>query len=167
MAKLHSSRMIRLCLCALAIKLAGGAPCRPQQQSFIVSDAAQAAKLVDAALCEGGEINVKWSNNVVMQDTIKLGNNSVLQIQGNGESSIIDGNETLRLFNVSSWSTLVLQNMTVQNGFATVFGGAILVFGNATLQLDSCLFRANNCARCKHFRVCCACNRLIRLLTRA
>jgi hypothetical protein len=86
------------------------------------------------------------------ENTIKLGNNTVLQIQGSGESSIIDGKKELRLFNVSSSSTLVLQNMTVQNGFATVAGGAVLVFGNATLQLDSCPFRANNCTNCESFR---------------
>jgi hypothetical protein len=143
-------RLASLCTCALAIKLAGGATCKPQKQSFIVSDAVQAAKLVDAALCEGGEINVKWLNKVVMQDTIKLGNNTVLTVQGSDESSIIDGKEELRLFNVSSSSALVLQNMTIQNGFAKAVGGAVLVFGNATLQVDSCLFRANNCTRCKH-----------------
>jgi hypothetical protein len=159
--------MWTLCLYFLMAKSAGGAACNPQQQSFIVSDPAQAAKLIDAALCEGGDMTVKWLNKVVMQDTIKLGNNTVLQIQGSGESSIIDGNEELRLFNVSSSSALVLQNLTVQNGFSTVAGGAVLVFGNATLQLDSCLFRANNCTKRKRFDSCCGCNRLIRMLTQS
>jgi hypothetical protein len=145
-------------MCSLMIKRGNGAPCKPQQQSYTVSDAAQAAKLVDAALCEGGKINVRWLNKVVMQDTIKLGNNTVLTIQGSGDTSIIDGNEELRLFNVSSSSTLVLQDMTVQNGFATVAGGAILVFNNATLQVDSCLFKANNCTTCKHLEDCYDCS---------
>jgi hypothetical protein len=138
-----------VCIYSLVAKLAGGAPCKPQKQSFIVSNPAQAAKLVDAALCEGGEINVKWLNRVIMQDTIKLGNNTVLTMQGSGESSIIDGNQELRLFNVSSSSTLVLQDMTVQNGFATAAGAAVFVRNNATLQLDSCLFKANNCTQGK------------------
>eukprot|EP00953_Heterococcus_sp_UTEX-ZZ885_P012556 7203-Heterococcus_DN1.PRE.2 len=136
-------RLWFLLMCSLMIKQASGALCKPQKQSFTVSDAAQAAKLVDAALCEGGKINVRWLNKVVMQDTIKLGNNTVLTIQGSADSSIIDGNEELRLFNVSSSSTLVLQDMTVQNGFATVAGGAILVFNNATLQLRL----SSNCSR--------------------
>ncbi|MCB8947300.1 MAG: CSLREA domain-containing protein [Ardenticatenaceae bacterium] len=64
----------------------------------------------------------------------------------NATSTVIDGNNALRLFNISS-GTVTFNNLTLQNGQpASGNGGAILTSGSASITLDNAIVRNSETA---------------------
>jgi hypothetical protein len=85
----------------MCLSTSEGALCNPLKRAFKVASKQQAAALVAAAKCEGGTIDVMWSGKVVLNETIVVGEGTTLIVKG-GANSIIDGNNTMRLFEVCS-----------------------------------------------------------------
>ena len=77
---------------------------------------------------------------IILTDDILIDKNIV--ISGNGISeTILDGNNLTRIFTINSNATLILKDLTLQNTFEEINGGAI--HNNGTLILQNVTFQNN------------------------
>ncbi|RFC54728.1 T9SS type A sorting domain-containing protein [Brumimicrobium aurantiacum] len=71
-----------------------------------------------------------------------------IMIQGNGvNNTILDGGQNSRIFNISGIDSVIINNLTIQNGSATSDGGAILCENVEKVYLNSILFENNSSAQ--------------------
>lgn len=91
-----------------------------------VSNTASAIALAEAvANCPGGEIDVEWSGSVPINQTIDVGNGTVLRITGvYGTSPEVDGCGSSELFFVSN-AYLHVSDVILSNGNASFGAGGV------------------------------------------
>lgn len=120
-----------------------GADCGLGVLNVTVSTSDDAKELAEALTCTGSvHIVVNWLGRVELTQTVVVGNSSTLDIVGS-EKAIIDGNRGIPLIKVSGGASLNLFNISLEDGEASDWGGA--VFANeSSITLDSCHFSGNN-----------------------
>ena len=94
----------------------------------VVEASEQARALAAAVNCSGGSFEVEWRGRVVVDETIHVGDRTVLTVRGDDTRAVIDGNATTRLFTVVN-ATLHLIDVNVTSG-ASIAGGAIAAAGS-------------------------------------
>lgn len=146
----QSCRLLRLAflLSVLAIvKSQLLLPCAPGVTNKTVSNSAQAFDLTEALLCSGGQFEVTWVGQVVLDSTIAISDGTSLKVLGSSSGgSVVDGGGLHQLFNVSSnTSILELQGLSLVNGASTLDGGAVAL-ANSSLEVNDCSFDGNTAA---------------------
>jgi hypothetical protein len=106
-----------------------------------VSNTAEALALANSTSCEGGAFAVAWHGLVELSDTIIVGSNTTLNVTGIGGSAaaVIDGRDSVQLFDLESGGALHLSSLTLQRGFAEDLrtGGAVdLMFESILTAVD-------------------------------
>lgn len=137
--------------------------CPTNTTHMAVSSSADTKALVAALACAGGGVfEVSWLGNVVISETIEISGGSRLAVTGTGPlppalddetgadiASRIDGGATTGIFFVSGGSSITLQRLIIQGGYATE-GGAITTnssasaSGKSTVNVTDCLFLDNH-----------------------
>jgi hypothetical protein len=134
---LHLLGLLLQCWC-----IRGGPPCNiTTVQRFNVSNAAEALVLSNATLCEGGAFAALWSGLVQLPRTILVGSNTTLNVIGVGGAAeaVIDGSDSVQLFDVENTGALHLAAITLKRGFAEDLrtGGAVsLMFESTFTAVD-------------------------------
>ena len=104
-------------------------PCPANRRlEWVVENTVQALAVAEAVNCSGGMFNVDWKGNVVVNKTIVVAGNTVVNVTGVASGGIIDGGGTTRLFTVVN-ASLHLSNVNVSSGYAT-YGGALAASGS-------------------------------------
>jgi predicted outer membrane repeat protein len=110
---------------------------------------------LNAALSGGGTVTFNCGAGAVIPVTSTKTLTTTTTIDGSGQNITLDGGGTTRLFNTTfqfAPFTLTFRSLTLRNGFATDFGGAIrLAFQNAanvtTLLIENVTFSNNVCSQ--------------------
>eukprot|EP00611_Tribonema_gayanum_P026106 TRINITY_DN611_c0_g2_i3.p1 TRINITY_DN611_c0_g2~~TRINITY_DN611_c0_g2_i3.p1 ORF type:complete len:477 (+),score=83.98 TRINITY_DN611_c0_g2_i3:231-1661(+) len=115
---------------------------------MVVDDKASYADLVSAAACPGADVTVQWRGAVLVDEPIVVAEKASLKIVG-APGAVIDGHSTTRLLVVNAGSTVLLQDVTLQNGHALTdateapWGGAAFVKSQGLLSIISSRFWFN------------------------
>jgi predicted outer membrane repeat protein len=111
------------------------------------ADAATLAKQLAAAFdCPKAAFSAVWQGSVTLTESFVVGNGTSLIVRGTAtDKAIINGNGTVQLFIVRG--ELSLSNITLTNGSAADFGGAILTGPSAKLNIADSVFSNNNAAK--------------------
>ena len=121
--------------------LPASAPCAADlQRQWLVETPAEAKKMVEAVNCAEGSFDVEWGGDIVVDQTIRVVDGTVLRITGVGSSPIINGGGASRIFTVVN-ASLHLAGVMVKNGKA-ISGGAIAASGSI-LSLNDTVFYGN------------------------
>ncbi|CAM9191106.1 unnamed protein product [Ectocarpus sp. 13 AM-2016] len=116
-------------------------PCSEKvQQTWVVETSEHAQALAAAVNCSGGLFEVEWKGNAVVNDTIFVGDGTVLTVAGADSNAVIDGNAGTRLFTVVN-AALHVSGVNISSG-ASVAGGAVAAAGS-TLTFDRANFVGN------------------------
>ena len=75
--------------------------------------------------CSDGDFAVEWVGEVFVGETLYVTGGTSLNITGAGPGAIADGGGETQLFYVDEGSRLHLSDMTLSNGNATEYGGAV------------------------------------------
>jgi hypothetical protein len=130
---LHGLLLLLLQCCCVS----SGPPCSTAAlQRFTVSSTAEALALADAMLCEGGAFAAFVVGVVELSHTILVGSNTTLNVTGVGGAAeaVIDGGDTVQLFDVENTGALHLEGITLKRGFAEDLrtGGAVSLMFEST-----------------------------------
>jgi hypothetical protein len=108
---------------------------------------------LNAALAGGGTVTFDCGAGAVIPITSTKTLTSTTTIDGTGQTITLDGGGTTRLFNTTyqfASFTLTFRNLTLRNGFAADFGGAIrLAYQDflTTLVIENVTFSNNVCSQ--------------------
>ncbi|CAM9694925.1 unnamed protein product, partial [Choristocarpus tenellus] len=125
-------------------------PCIPSAQFATVSSPMDADTLALSVNCAAGSVTAEWFGSVVINSTIVVGAGTRLEITGGDDLAAVDGNSSIRLFEVGEGGYLNLEGVTLKNGKATNIptkkftgeGGAVFV-SEGSLNATGCLFEGN------------------------
>lgn len=113
-----------------------------EEIDIVVSTAADVSELVLALMHDGPvQVSVDWRGRVELTQTLTLGNGSSLAITGSDEAAI-DGGGTVRILEASGGTTLNLLNISLDNGWAADWGGALYA-NESSIRIDGCSFSGN------------------------
>ena len=91
---------------------------------------------------DGGEITFNGNYTITLSTPLTIDRDITMTITGTGAgSTVIDGNDAVQVFNITSGDTVVLLGLTIQNGFNAEEGGGISNAGDLTL--DTCTVSGN------------------------
>jgi hypothetical protein len=94
-----------------------------------------------AAIASGVRpVNFNCDGTIILGDTISINSDTV--IDGTGHQITISGSNTVRVFYVSTNSTLTLSNLTLAAGYSTNAGAAIYCDGG-NVKAQTCIFSNN------------------------
>lgn len=80
-----------------------------------VETTSYARALVEALNCSGGVFEVRWSCNVIINQTFFVHEGTLLNVTGVGSSALMDGKSTTGLFKVIN-ASLHLSKIALVNG---------------------------------------------------
>ena len=111
--------------------------CASDVQKWVINDPVQAKSLASAANCSRGNFEVEWNGRVVIDDTIRVLDGTIMTITGAGinGNAFIDGGGNTQIFSVEN-AELHLNDVTVGNGNGTD-GGAIYSSGSTLSFIDT------------------------------
>ena len=75
---------------------------------WVVGDTAQANALAEGVNCSGGSFEVLWNGEVILDKTIYIFDETVLNVTGVGSVASMDGNSTSRVLTVVNASVHLL-----------------------------------------------------------
>ena len=110
------------------------------QRVWVVGDTAQANALAEGVNCSGGSFDVLWNGEVILDKTIYIFDETVLNVTGVGSVASMDGNSTRRVLTVVN-ASVHLTGVNVSYG-AGIVGGAIAA-ARSSLTLDRSAFFGN------------------------
>ena len=114
------------------------------QREWVVENTAQARALAEAVRCSSGSFNVSWKGRVVVEETIFVGDETILNVTGGDADAAIIGDGVTTLFTAVN-ASLYLSNINISNGYGT-YGGAIAA-SRSKLTIDRVNFDSNNATR--------------------
>ena len=116
-------------------------PCAADlQEQWLVETPAEVKEMAEAVNCAEGSFDVEWRGDIVVTQTIRVVDGTVLKITGVGSSPTINGGGAFRIFTVVN-ASLHLDGVMVKNGKANS-GGAIAASGSI-LNLNHTVFYGN------------------------
>eukprot|EP00903_Cladosiphon_okamuranus_P016944 g15619.t1 len=119
-------------------------PCALGVTSTTVTTSAQAADLADALFCSGGQFEVTWVGEVLLNSALTVSGGTFLKVTGSSSvGGVVDGGAQTQLFNVSGGSTLELQGLSLVNGVSSSGGGAVGLSDMSSLAIANCSFEGN------------------------
>jgi predicted outer membrane repeat protein len=105
-----------------------------------VYDEVSVADLVNAAGCPNAIITARWQNNLMLPQTIVVGNGTELTITGE-PGAVLNGGGSTQLLYVCG--KLRLENLTLTKGYAAEGGGAVHIHHNNQIEASNCTFSDN------------------------
>lgn len=107
--------------------------CSLDVQRWVINDPVKAKSLASVN-CSGGNFEVEWNGRVVIDDTIRVLDGTIMTITG-VNNAFIDGGGNTQIFSVEN-AELHLNDVTVSNGNGTD-GGAIYSSGSRLSFTDT------------------------------
>ena len=121
--------------------LPASVPCATDLQGqWLVETLAEAKEMAEAVNCAEGSFDVEWRGDIVVAQTIRVVDGTVLKITGVGSSPTINGGGASRIFTVVN-ASLHLAGVMVKNGKA-ISSGAIAA-SDSILTLNHTVFFGN------------------------
>jgi hypothetical protein len=99
---------------------------------------------LDDALSGGGTVTFACSGTITLTSAKTISSDTT--IDGFGQNVILDGGDSVQLFQVNEGISLTLKNLTLQNGDGggSGDGGAVDMNNGGTLAVQNCTFRDNS-----------------------
>ena len=123
-------------LVTLLVLLALAGPAAPAHAGGIVGICDEAH--LRAALAGGGTVTFSCSGTIALSAEITIAADTTLD--GSGQSVTLSGNNSVRVFTVSSGVTLTLNELTVANGSASYGGG---IYNDGTVHVNNSTLSGN------------------------
>lgn len=133
MASLLQAKVVRLLLAFTAFLYLP----RGVHAAGVVTTNTEAALV--AAMAGGGTVSFGFDGTIYLTNTLLVTNTMI--IDGTGHSVTISGSNAVQIMSIAANFRLVLSNLTLANGWASVSGGAISNLG--ILQAYGCMFASN------------------------
>lgn len=108
--------------------------CASGVQKWVINDSVQAASLISATKCFGGNFEVEWNGRVQVEATILVLGGTIMKITGSGDA-FMDGGGNTHIFYVYD-SELYLEDVIVGNGNGSD-GGAVYSIGSTLSFVDT------------------------------
>ena len=114
-----------------------GQTCSPDVQKWVINDPVQARSFSQAVNCTGGNFEVEWNGRVVIDETIRVLDGTIMTVTGAGTNgnAFMDGGGQTQIFSVEN-AELHLEDITVGNGNGSS-GGAIYSSGSTLSFIDT------------------------------
>lgn len=153
---MHVPRFPHLGALVLATGASLLAPARPSEAAGVVGTGTPASctqAALNGALAGGGTVTFNCGAGAVIPITSTKTLTTTTTIDGTGQNITLDGGGTTRLFNTTyqfASFTLTFRSLTLRNGFASDFGGAIrLAYQDfvTTLVIENVTFANNVCGQ--------------------
>eukprot|EP00904_Undaria_pinnatifida_P003095 jgi/Undpi1/12787/HiC_scaffold_7.g02454.m1 len=140
---------------------AAASPCPAATMAIDVTSTAMVQNLTDVLACSGkGSFSITWHASLTIENTIKVSDNKNVTITGVGsagtirgalgddgdDDSIMHNGSRTGMFSVSNRSTLRLNHLAFEGGYAEK-GGAVDVLSSSSLFVFDCTFTSNKASR--------------------
>ncbi|CAN0033205.1 unnamed protein product [Ectocarpus sp. 4 AP-2014] len=146
------SKVVCMGLLAEVARSQGLQTCSFAMSTCTVRSTEDAATLAASLQSSNGGFSVQWDGEVFVSETIRVTNDTSLNITGAGPSAIADGQNTTQLFYVDGGSSLHLSDMTLLNGrysdggaiyaeqSSVSFGGNVSFISNSASNYGGAIF---------------------------
>jgi hypothetical protein len=119
--------------------------CTPQRQHFELTTSQAAVVLATAASCENGVIDVTWSGDIKVPQTIEIGNGTVMTITAAASSSaILNGDSSVQLLQVNG-GKLILNGINLRAAYSNSGSSAIHALPGSEITAVGCRFSGKVC----------------------